>query len=64
MSKLEKLLSIARQKVEQREKQAEAAIYDNMTLDQLRELAYGNPSEHRIREIFASVNGLHLLEKE
>lgn len=64
MGKIEKLLSTARKKAEQREKQADAAVYDKMTIDQLRELAYGNPSDERIREIFASVGGLHLLERE
>lgn len=64
MVNVEKLISIARELSSQRAKQAEAAIYEKMTLEQLRELAYGNPSEQRIKEIFTLVDGLHLLEKE
>lgn len=64
MTKLEKLISIAKQQAAQKAKQTEAAIYDRMSIDQLKELAYGNPSEERIIEIFASVDGLHLLERE
>lgn len=64
MTKLEKLISIAKQQAAQKAKQTEAAIYDRMSIDQLKELAYGNPSEERIIKIFASVDGLHLLERE
>lgn len=64
MTKLEKLILIAKQQAAQKSKQTEAAIYDRMTIGQLKELAYGNPSEERIIEIFASVDGLHLLERE
>ncbi|WP_050618737.1 hypothetical protein [Intestinimonas massiliensis (ex Afouda et al. 2020)] len=64
MNKLEKLISTAKKQAIQRSKQMEAAIYDRMTIDQLKELAYGNPSEERIIEIFASVDGLHLLERK
>jgi len=64
MTKLEKLISIAKQQAAQKAKQTEAAIYDRMSIDQLKELAYGNPSEERIIEIFASVDGLHLLERK
>lgn len=64
MTKLEKLILIAKQQAAQKSKQTEAAIYDRMTIGQLKELAYENPSEERIIEIFASVDGLHLLERE
>lgn len=64
MTKLEKLILIAKQQAAQKSKQTEAAIYNRMTIGQLKELAYGNPSEERIIEIFASVDGLHLLERE
>lgn len=33
-----------------------------MTTDQLRELAYGEPSDERLKEILSSVGGLSLLE--
>ena len=64
MTTLEKLISIAKQQASQKAKQTEAAIYDRMTTDQLKELAYSNPSEDRIHEILASVDGLHLLERK
>lgn len=64
MTKLEKLISKAKQQAAQKAKQTEAAIYSRMTIDQLKELAYGNPDEERIIEIFASVDGLYLLERE
>lgn len=64
MTKLEKLILIAKQQAAQKSKQTEAAIYDRMTIGQLKELAYENPSKERIIEIFASVDGLHLLERE
>lgn len=64
MTKLEKLILMAKQQAAQKSKQTEAAIYDRMTIGQLKELAYENPSEERIIEIFASVDGLHLLERE
>lgn len=64
MTKLEKLISKVKQQAAQKAKQTEAAIYEKMTLEQLRELAYGNPDEERIIEIFASVDGLDLLERE
>lgn len=72
MTKLEKLISKvkqqaaqkAKQQAAQKAKQTEAAIYGRMTIVQLKELAYGNPDEERIIEIFASVDGLDLLERE
>lgn len=39
------------------------SIFERMTTEQLRELtADPPPSDERIREILAGVNGLHLLE--
>lgn len=64
MTKLEKLISKVKQQAAQKAKQTEAAIYGRMTIVQLKELAYGNPDEERIIEIFASVDGLDLLERE
>lgn len=37
--------------------------YRRMSTDDLRELAYGNPSEQRVREIFAHACGLALQDK-
>lgn len=62
MGKLEKLISIARQKSSSRHKTEIRDIYGKMTMEQLEELADGNPTEERIKEIFASVGGLHILE--
>lgn len=62
MGKIEKLISIARQKSSGRQKTEIREIYGRMTIEQLEELADGNPTEERIKEIFASVGGLHILE--
>lgn len=37
-------------------------IMGRMTTEQLYELVEGDPTDERIREIFASVDGLHLIE--
>ena len=63
MKKLEKLKFQAIEEAKKRREKEIRETYDRMTLEQLRELAEGNPTEERIREIFASVNGLHLLEE-
>ena len=63
MGKLEKLISIARQKSSSRRETEIRDIYSKMTMEQLEELADGNPTEERIKEIFASVGGLHILER-
>lgn len=55
MKKVEKLISIARQKAACKARQTEAAKYSRMTIEQLKELAFGDPSEDRIKEIFDSV---------
>ncbi len=62
MDKLEKLISIARRKLSNRQETEIRDIYGKMTMEQLEELADGNPTEERIKEIFASVGGLHILE--
>lgn len=62
MGKLEKLISIARQKSSSRQKTEIREIYGRMTTEQLEKLADGNPTEEQIKEIFASVGGLHILE--
>lgn len=62
MKKIEKLISIANKKIDVMEKLEERQVYNRMTTEQLKELAYGNSSEERIKEIFSSVDGLHLLE--
>lgn len=62
MGKIEKLISISRQKSSSRQKTEIREIYGRMTTEQLEKLADGNPTEERIKEIFASVGGLHILE--
>lgn len=62
MNKIEKLISIAKQKTSSKRKTEIQKIYGRMTIEQLEELAEGNPTEEQIREIFASVGGLHILE--
>ena len=62
MNKIEKLISIARQKSRYKRETEIREIYGKMSVEQLEELAEGNPTEERIKEIFASVGGLHILE--
>ncbi len=62
MGKIEKLISISRQKSSSRQKTEIREIYGRMTTEQLEKLADGNPTEEQIKEIFASVGGLHILE--
>ena len=37
-------------------------VFHRMNMEQLREIAYSNPTASRLHEILASVDGLHLLE--
>lgn len=58
-NKLDKMLQQARA----RQGKYNRDIFRLMTTEQLRELAADEPpSDERIKEIFASVNALHLLE--
>ena len=66
MPKIDKMLAIikckALEEVEQREQKELEQIFNRMTTAQLQELVNEELSKGRIREIFASVDGLHLLE--
>ena len=62
MSKIEKLISIAKQKSDCKRETEIREIYGRMAMEQLEELADGNSTEERIKEIFASVGELHILE--
>lgn len=62
MKHIDKLIIKAKKKVYTRITLSEREIYGRMATKQLKELLYGNPTEERMREIFSSVNGLHLLE--
>ena len=60
IKKVEKLISKAKKlNVKNNE---DRKIYDRMTIEQLKEIIYGNPTDERIKEIFSSVDGLYLLE--
>ena len=61
MQRIDKLLSTARRNASKGNEELIKAI-SSMTTDQLLELVHGDPSEDRLKEIFASVGGLHLLE--
>lgn len=37
-------------------------VFERLSMDQLKELAFGDPSESRVKEILAAVDGLLLLE--
>ncbi|MBQ7785917.1 MAG: hypothetical protein IJ381_07205 [Clostridia bacterium] len=60
--KINKLLVLAKREAKRREHAEIEKVFQQMTTDQLEEIAYGDPSENRLREILASVDGLHLLE--
>ena len=66
MKQIDKMLAIAKHEAlweadRNNHKELENAI-SRMTTDQLRELVYDDPSDERLKEIFESVRGLHLLE--
>lgn len=62
-AKINKILALAREKQKKQCKEIERKYYEHMTTEQLEELVDGNPSDERIREIFASVGGLHLIDE-
>lgn len=66
MQKINKMLSRARHEAEFELKRKESEdltkYISRMTTEQLRELIDGNPSDERVREIFASVGGLQFYE--
>lgn len=62
MKKINKMLASARNLARNDEKEAIESIMRRLSMPQLLELAYHSPSESKVREILASVGGLHLLE--
>lgn len=66
MKKIDKMLTNAKYKAmidaEPRKREAIIAAIGRMTTDQVKELAFDDPSGERIKALFASVGGLHLLE--
>ncbi len=66
MKRIDKLLTTAKREnmldAERRKNEELKQVISRMTTAQLEELVDGDPSEDRLKEIFASVGGLHLLE--
>lgn len=62
MQKINKLLTVAKAATSRKEHAQIKQVFARMTTDQLRELVYCAPSESRVHDILASVDGLHLLE--
>lgn len=66
MKKIDKMLAIAKHEAlwdaERKNQEELEDALSRMTTDQLREIVYDDPSDERLKEIFASVGGLHLLE--
>ena len=62
MQKINRMLASARNLARNEEKEAFESVMRRLTTPQLLEMAYDCPSESRVREILASVGGLHLLE--
>lgn len=60
--KINRLLVMARHEARRRDQAEIEQVFQRMTTEQLREIVYGDPTESRLREILASVDGLHLLE--
>lgn len=67
MQKVDKLLLTAKYKAllasDPDPKGEVSEAISRMTTEQLCELVYDDPSEKRLKEIFASVGGLHLIER-
>lgn len=61
MDRTKKLIQRARKQAETSRAKRQKDIYSKMTDEQLKELAFGEPSGRRIEEIFDSVGGFHLL---
>lgn len=66
MQKINRLLSSIKHEYmvdpEHKRQQELNNIMGKLSTDQLKELVYDEPTEERIKEIFASVGGLHILE--
>lgn len=62
MKKIDKLLLIAKDEARRKDEAEIVKVFERLSMDQLQELAFGDPSESRVQEILAAVDGLHLLE--
>lgn len=62
MKKINKLLMIAKDEARRKDEAEISKVFERLSMDQLKELAFGDPSESRVKEILAAVDGLLLLE--
>lgn len=62
MKKINKLLMIAKDEAMRMDEAEKRKVFERLSMDQLKELAFGDPSESRVKEILAAVDGLHLME--
>lgn len=62
MKKINKLLMIAKDEAMRMDEAEKRKVFERLSMDQLKELAFGDPSESRVKEILAAVDGLLLLE--
>lgn len=62
MTKLDSMLIAVKRRAASYGVEEWKRIMGRMTTDQLYELVEGDPTDERIREIFASVDGLYLIE--
>lgn len=62
MTKLDSMLIAAKRRAVSYGAEEWRRIMGRMTTEQLYELVEGDPTDERIRDIFASVDGLHLIE--
>jgi len=63
MQKINRLLALMnRDTVAHTKEQEMEKIIARLSTDQLKELLYNEPTEERIKNIFASLGGLHILE--
>jgi hypothetical protein len=62
MKKINRMLASARSMARNEEREAIESVMQRLSMPQLLELVYCEPSETRVHEILASVGGLHLLK--
>lgn len=62
MKQIDRLRMKIKQESKCRERMEIEQVFRRMSMDQLLEIVYGNPSDSRLHDILESVDGLHLLE--
>lgn len=63
MKKLDRLVKAAMVQADTKAQIRKKEVFERMTTKQLSELVNGNPSDERIKEILAAVDGLWLLKE-